>query len=74
MASDDDLRDAMARAMAGFAAMVAEVGEDEWTRPSMCDGWTIHDVADHVIGGDRFAAIILDGDIDLIQTVRLHRK
>ena len=61
MASDDELRDAMARAMVGFAAVVAELGDDDFDQPSMCDGWTIRDVVEHVVGGDRFAPIILAG-------------
>lgn len=61
MASDDELRDAMARAMAGFAAVVADLTDDDWDQPSMCDGWSVRDVVEHVIGGDRFAPIILGG-------------
>ena len=61
MASDDELRDAMAQAMVGFAAVVAELGDDDFDQPSMCDGWTIRDVVEHVVGGDRFAPIILAG-------------
>ena len=61
MMTDDELRDAMARAMTGFAAVVAELVADEWDRPSMCDGWTVGDVVEHIVGGDRFAPIILGG-------------
>ena len=49
----------MARAMRGFAAVVAPLGADDWDRDSMCDDWTIRDVVEHVVGGDRFAPIIL---------------
>lgn len=51
----------MAAAMAGFAHVVAELDDTELDQASMCDGWTIRDVVEHVIGGDRFAAIVLDG-------------
>ena len=61
MATDDELRQAMAAAMAGFAAVVGEVGPDDWLRDSPCEGWSVFDVVDHVIAGDRFAAIVLDG-------------
>ncbi|MEM9519228.1 MAG: TIGR03086 family metal-binding protein [Actinomycetota bacterium] len=61
MASDDELRDALARSMHGFAAVVAGLRDDDWDRPSMCDGWMIKDVVEHIIGGDRFARIVLDG-------------
>ncbi|MEM9202103.1 MAG: TIGR03086 family metal-binding protein [Actinomycetota bacterium] len=61
MASDDSLRDALARAMHGFAAVVADLDEADWDQPSMCDGWSIGDVVEHIIGGDRFARIVLGG-------------
>lgn len=51
----------MARAMAGFAAVVAELGDGDWDRSSMCEGWTVRDVVEHVVGGDRFAPILLAG-------------
>ena len=47
--------------MAGFAQATATVRDDEWDRPSMCTDWTIRDVVEHVVGGDRFAPILLDG-------------
>lgn len=47
--------------MDGFAAVVAEIGTTDWDRPSPCEGWSVHDVVDHVVAGDRFAAIILAG-------------
>jgi uncharacterized protein (TIGR03083 family) len=34
------------------AALVADLerlGDEEWQRPSLCDGWTIHDVAAHLV-------------------------
>ena len=61
MPTDQELRDAMAAAMDGFATMVTEIGPDQWDRPSPCDGWSVYDVVDHVIAGDRFAAIVLGG-------------
>ena len=47
--------------MAGFAAIVGEVGPDDWSSDSPCEGWSVFDVVDHVIAGDRFAAIVLGG-------------
>lgn len=61
MATDDELRQAMASAMAGFASVVEGVGAADWTRDSPCEGWSVFDVVDHVIAGDRFAAIVLGG-------------
>lgn len=61
MASDEQLRGAIAAAMEGFAAAVAAIGPADWAKPSPCDGWSVHDVVDHVIAGDKFAAIVLGG-------------
>jgi hypothetical protein len=32
-----------------------------WLDPSVCEGWTIKDLADHVLGGNRFAVPLLAG-------------
>lgn len=61
MPTDDELRRAITNAMAGFAGSVAAIDADGWKRDSPCDGWSVFDVVDHVIAGDRFAAIILRG-------------
>ena len=61
MPSDDELRVAMAGAMAGFADVAGALSEADLDAASMCVGWTIRDVVEHVIGGDRFAAFVLDG-------------
>lgn len=41
------------RAQNGFDAVLGEVGADQWDRPSTCAGWTVRDVAGHVIWGQR---------------------
>ncbi|MEM8708749.1 MAG: TIGR03086 family metal-binding protein [Actinomycetota bacterium] len=60
MPTDDELRTALERAMVGFAELVTTLTDADLDRASMCDGWTIRDVIEHVVGGDRFAAIVLD--------------
>jgi uncharacterized protein (TIGR03086 family) len=45
----------------GFETRLFAVGEDQWTKPSVCDGWTVRDLVDHVIGGNRFAVGLLAG-------------
>lgn len=61
MIADDELRDAMARAMVGFSTAVATIEPDQWELPSPCAGWTVFDVVDHVVAGDRFVVRALDG-------------
>lgn len=51
----------MAVAMAGFAEVVGGLSDADLDAASMCDGWTVRDVVEHIIGGDRFASFVLDG-------------
>jgi uncharacterized protein (TIGR03086 family) len=52
---------ALTRATAGYEQRLAAVGADQWDQPSVCIGWTVKDVADHVLGGNRFAAALAGG-------------
>jgi uncharacterized protein (TIGR03083 family) len=58
--------------VAGFAAelerfetLIRSVGDDEWTTPSRCEGWTAADVAGHVTGQ---LADIVNGRFDGLGT------
>jgi len=53
--------DALARATAGYRQRLAAIGADQWELPSVCTAWTVKDVADHVLGGNRFAVPLLGG-------------
>jgi uncharacterized protein (TIGR03086 family) len=44
-----------------YESRLASVTEDQWLMPSVCEGWTVKDVADHVLGGNRFAVGMLAG-------------
>ncbi|MEM7342122.1 MAG: TIGR03086 family metal-binding protein [Actinomycetota bacterium] len=61
MATDDQLRGAMAKAMEGFAAAVTAVEPHHWERPSPCSEWSVWDVINHVVGGEHFTAAVLGG-------------
>lgn len=61
MANDAQLRDAMASTMAGFAAQVAALEPQHWDRATPCTGWSVFDVVDHVVAGERFTAMTLNG-------------
>lgn len=43
-------------AYARFAELLARVGADDWDRPTDCEGWTVRDLAGHVVGAMRSAA------------------
>lgn len=57
MASDAQLRGAMASTMTGFAALVAALEPQHWYQPTPCTGWSVFDVVDHVVPGERFTAM-----------------
>ena len=61
MATDDQLRDAMAKAMEGFAAAVGAIEPHHWDRPSPCAEWSVWDVISHVVAGERFTTALLAG-------------
>ena len=33
-------------------ALLAELDEDDWARPTAAPGWSVKDVAAHLLGGD----------------------
>ncbi len=47
--------------MAGFAALVAALEPQHWDQATPCTGWTVFDVVDHVVAGERFTAMTLSG-------------
>ena len=61
MAHDDQLRAALAESAGGFAAVVSRLDTADLARPSPCDGWTVRDVIDHVVAGERFTAGLMSG-------------
>ena len=56
-----DLLDALHTATAGFRDRLVAIPADNLASPSVCDGWSIRDIADHIVGGNRFAVGLLDG-------------
>jgi uncharacterized protein (TIGR03086 family) len=56
-----DPHEAMLLANQEFSARLNKVNAGQWAEPSVCDGWTIGDLVDHVIGGNVFTARVLDG-------------
>ena len=40
------------RAQNVFQATVANVGADRWHLPTPCEGWSVADLVDHVVGGN----------------------
>ena len=53
--------DALVRATAGYGRRLAAIRAEQWAQPSVCGDWTVKDLADHVLGGNRFAVPLLTG-------------
>ncbi len=53
--------DALDAATAAFEARLVAVRPDQWGLPTPCEGWTVKDLADHVLGGNRFSPVLLAG-------------
>ncbi len=49
------------RASDFYDRRLGAVADDQWSLPSVCDEWTVKDLADHVLGGNRFAVGMLAG-------------
>jgi uncharacterized protein (TIGR03086 family) len=44
-----------------FGRRLDAVAMNGWDAPSPCVEWTVRDVCDHVVGGNRFAVLVLSG-------------
>jgi len=53
--------DLLKRTAAEYRNRLAAVPADRWGDQSVCGEWTVKDVADHVVGGNRFAEALLHG-------------
>lgn len=45
-----------------FANRLDLVTADDWGQATPCDGWTVHDLVNHVVGGNVRYAMILHGE------------
>lgn len=56
-----DALDALDVAVREFGERLALVGDGQWTAPTPCDEWDVRYLVAHVVGGNRFATLVLDG-------------
>jgi uncharacterized protein (TIGR03086 family) len=56
-----DAQAALALAISGFEARLAVVTDDDWARPTPCEGWTVADLVTHLVGGGIMSELLLDG-------------
>jgi uncharacterized protein (TIGR03083 family) len=45
-----DVRTLFGKQHDSFTALLRELRDDEWTRPTVCPGWSVKDIAAHVLG------------------------
>jgi uncharacterized protein (TIGR03086 family) len=58
-----DLIDALEAALATTGALVAGIAATQWSAPTLCPGWNVRDVTNHLVGGLRiFTAHLTDTD------------
>jgi len=56
-----DMVGALDAATDEFGQRLALVGSEDWALPTPCADWDVRYLAAHVIGGNRFAALVLGG-------------
>jgi uncharacterized protein (TIGR03086 family) len=56
-----DRFDALVLATAGFASVLAQVNDDQWAAPTPNPGWSVYDLVNHVVGGNRRYVLLLGG-------------
>ena len=44
-----------------FGRHLSAVGADDWASPTSCPDWDVHYLVAHVVGGNRFATMVLNG-------------
>lgn len=51
----------LGQALAATEALVAGVGTDQWSDPTPCGDWTVRELLNHLVGGDRLFVDVLRG-------------
>ncbi len=54
----------MERAFAIATGVLERVQPDQWDAPSPCEGWTVRDVVNHMVGGAKIVSLELSGRAD----------
>jgi uncharacterized protein (TIGR03086 family) len=52
---------ALDRSTAGFAELLRSVGDDQWQLDTPNPGWSVRDLVNHVVGGNRRYVVLLCG-------------
>jgi len=49
------------RTVSAFVERVTAVGDGQWSAPTPCEGWSVHDLVNHVVGEDLWTEPLLRG-------------
>ena len=58
---DVDLPEAHARALDATARIVAGVRDDQWAIESVCDGWSVRELVNHIVTGNWWVPELMGG-------------
>ena len=56
-----DVPELYGRALDGFGELLREVRDEQWGDPTPCADWTVRDLANHVIGENRWVPSMMAG-------------
>lgn len=66
--TDEQRVDFFVRASAFFGERVRDIGDEEWSLPTPCEGWDVRTVVAHVVVGDsQVATLIGGGDVQRVE-------
>jgi uncharacterized protein (TIGR03086 family) len=58
-----ELTDQLREALDAVGQLIARIGPDQWSSPTPCTEWTVRDVVNHLVDGNRLAADVLNGEL-----------
>ena len=61
---DVDLPEVHAQALDATRPLVAGVRDDKWDQPSVCEGWTVRELVNHIVSGN-----LLAGELGVGKTI-----
>jgi uncharacterized protein (TIGR03083 family) len=69
--SRDEITKGLLAEMDDFEALIRSISDEEWSRPSRCEGWTVAGVAAHAIGS---MADVVNGNLDGLGTPEVTQR
>lgn len=61
----------LARALAATDELIVAVGDDQWSNPTPCPDWNVHDLVNHMVFGSQlFAGVVRGEPLPPIEEIR----